>query len=449
MNELSHESAAPPETLPDSSAPGFALIALEEICPSPTNPRKNFDGLGELAESIRSMGVLQPVLVRPAGDDAFELVCGERRYRAAQMAGLREIPAVVRELSDSEARKVQIVENLQRKDVSALEEATGYAALLEAMAAEQPEATREQLVQTVADEIGKSVRYVWARMKLRELIPALQEWLEAGRITPSHGDLLAALDEQEQEAARKYMAAFLDSWPEETPSVRQLKAWLERRDEPTPARAAFPEDGEEGQKENLARTNKPEAQGETWLERQERISRESLNVARAMAEVVGRDELRDPYDLLAEVLIDMISPEHCAPLAAMLGWDWHGLTGNEDENSALMRLYFQHWAKDRKVFVVALAALHLRDISDQTEEKVLKGYGLDAAKVRAGEMPNVARMKAAQPAKNKAPIKPGAKAKSSAPPPPKAAKKAAAKKTAVGKSPAKPGAAGKKKGGKK
>lgn len=211
---------APPENLTSS----LQIIPISQIVPSKTNHRKTFSGpdFDELVESVRTHGVLQPVLVRPhqltdqdvadwdaqwhtiaQGDmqpstPGYELVAGERRYRAALAAGLIALPCTVRELSDVEAQELQLVENLQRKDVTALEEAEGFAQLLEQMAQAQPEARRQDLVQTLAEKIGKSVRYVWARLKLNVLIPEIKDAIEKGVLTASHGDLLAPFSEKIQ-----------------------------------------------------------------------------------------------------------------------------------------------------------------------------------------------------------------------------------------------------------
>jgi ParB/RepB/Spo0J family partition protein len=256
-----------------AAAPG--ALPIHQVFPSLTNPRQNFSGdsFNDLVESIRQHGVLQPVLVRSllvtpehvdraeaisplqfldAGEDGFEIVCGERRFRAALQAGLQSIPAVVRELSDSEAREIQIVENLQRQDVSALEEAEGFRQLLESMQAELPEAGQKELVQTIAQKIGKSVRYVYARMQLTGLIAPVKQALAEGKIEASHADLLVRQSPEKQREI--YFDQFVDynsvphdfdetkpdadlsslqlRPPEELPSVRQLKRSLESNAQP-------------------------------------------------------------------------------------------------------------------------------------------------------------------------------------------------------------------------
>lgn len=143
-------------------------LALEAIVASKTNPRKHFDAaaLKELAESIAKHGVLQAILVRPNGADGkFELVAGERRWRAAKLAQLDRIPVTVRELSDTEALELQVVENLQRTDLHPLEEAEGYESLMKCQHADGRTYTADE----IAAKVGKSRSYVYSRLKYTAL----------------------------------------------------------------------------------------------------------------------------------------------------------------------------------------------------------------------------------------------------------------------------------------
>jgi len=119
-------------------------LPIGEIVPNRAQPRKQFDdeALAELAESIASHGVLQPLLVRPLTDGSYQLVAGERRWRASRMAGLTEVPVVVREMSDREAAELALIENLQREDLNPMEEAQGYQTLMETYGLTQEEAAR-------------------------------------------------------------------------------------------------------------------------------------------------------------------------------------------------------------------------------------------------------------------------------------------------------------------
>ncbi|MGB7175114.1 MAG: ParB/RepB/Spo0J family partition protein, partial [Candidatus Acidiferrales bacterium] len=131
-------------------------IPLSKISESKTNPRRQFDEtkLAELADNIKQYGVLQAILVRPIGTaDDFEVVAGTRRYRASKLAGRETIPATVRELTDTQCLELQLIENLQRSDVHELDEAQGYAALMQL----QPE---NYTVETIATKVGRSEAYV-------------------------------------------------------------------------------------------------------------------------------------------------------------------------------------------------------------------------------------------------------------------------------------------------
>lgn len=152
----------------------LTTLLINMITADPNQPRKFFDesSMAELTESVKANGILQPILVRPnAEKPGYLLVCGERRLRAAKEAGLTEIPAVIRELSNDEALEVQIVENLQRKDVNPMEEAVAFKSLAERFEVEE-----------IAAKVGKSKSYVAQRLSLNNLIPALQEVLYAGKI---------------------------------------------------------------------------------------------------------------------------------------------------------------------------------------------------------------------------------------------------------------------------
>ena len=154
-------------------------VALMNIQPSNYNPRKHFDeaSLAELAESIRQQGVLQPIGVRPIVDtDRFEIIFGERRYRAALMAELTEIPAVILHVSDETAAEMAVTENLQRKDVTPIEEANAYQKLME---------SGRYDVQSLAVQFGKNENYIRTRLKFVSLIPEIAELLEKDEITIS------------------------------------------------------------------------------------------------------------------------------------------------------------------------------------------------------------------------------------------------------------------------
>jgi len=159
---------------------GITEIPVELVKANPDQPRRRFDEaeLEELARSIREKGVLQPILVRPAvfaGE--YQIVAGERRWRAAQRAGVRSIPALVRSLSDEEVLEIAIVENIQRTDLSALEEAEGYRTLIEKFGRTQAQ---------VADTVGKSRVHVTNALRLLQLPASVQAMVRDGQLTPGH-----------------------------------------------------------------------------------------------------------------------------------------------------------------------------------------------------------------------------------------------------------------------
>jgi len=171
--------------------PAYESIPLAWLTESTTNPRKTWrkTAMDELVQSVRSVGIVQPILVRNRGPQAFEIVVGSRRYRAALEAELGQIPAIVRDLDDQQVLEIQIVENLIREDVHPLEEADGFRHLMS-----QPNYT----AQTIADRVGKNVAYVYKRMALVNLIPELREDFIAEKIHVGHAQRLARLPEASQ-----------------------------------------------------------------------------------------------------------------------------------------------------------------------------------------------------------------------------------------------------------
>lgn len=167
----------------------FEQIVLFRMRPSPHN-RKRFDeaALKELAESIKQKGVVQPILVRPIPEEAggvkFEIVAGERRYRASKIAGKESIPAMVRELDDTQAAEIRAIENLQREDVHPLEEGLGYEDLVK---------NHKYTVQQLADRIGRSPAYIAGRLKLCALEPEARKAFFDGKLTPSTALLIARI----------------------------------------------------------------------------------------------------------------------------------------------------------------------------------------------------------------------------------------------------------------
>jgi ParB family chromosome partitioning protein len=189
-------------------------IALDRVYPSALQPRKDFpaEALKELADSIREQGILQPLIVRLRGEH-YELIAGERRWRAAQMLGLSQVPAIVREADDSTVLELMLIENLQRENLNAIEEALGYAELIE----------RFQLTQDqAAQRVGKSRTAVANALRLLKLSPQIQTHLRQGRLSVGHAKVILALTH----AADQTLAA--DRVLRDGLSVRQTEALVAR-----------------------------------------------------------------------------------------------------------------------------------------------------------------------------------------------------------------------------
>lgn len=193
----------------------IVTIKISQIEPNRSQPRRSFDeeALQELSESIRAHGVLQPILVRPQIYGGYQIVAGERRYRASRMAGLTEIPAIVRELSDSETMQIALIENLQRQDLSVLEEAKGYRSLMDDYGFTQED---------VARTVGKSRSAVANVLRLLGLPEDVAPMLDSGRLSPGHARALLAL---EDESAVKQTA---DKIVKEGLSVRETEALVKK-----------------------------------------------------------------------------------------------------------------------------------------------------------------------------------------------------------------------------
>lgn len=193
-----------------------STLAVSEIEPNRGQPRKQFDpaALADLADSIRQHGVLQPLVVRPMPDGSYQLVAGERRWRAARMAGLSQVPVVIKELSDSETMALALIENLQREDLNAIEEAMGYRDLMENFGL-----TQEQ----VSAKVGKSRPVVTNALRLLGLPEEVRGLLSEGKLSAGHARALLSLGEEEliRQAAADTVKKGL--------SVRQVEALAKRQ----------------------------------------------------------------------------------------------------------------------------------------------------------------------------------------------------------------------------
>ena len=162
-----------------------SVLPISKVKPNKGQPRKTFDEteLSELADSIKQNGILQPILVRKHGT-SYEIVAGERRYQAAKIAGLEEVPVVIREISDEDVFKLALIENLQRSNLTPLEEARGYRQLLD-----EKDLTQEELSKI----LSKSRSAITNTLRLMDLPTEVQDLLEAGRITAGHARAILAV----------------------------------------------------------------------------------------------------------------------------------------------------------------------------------------------------------------------------------------------------------------
>lgn len=174
--------------VPEVEGESLRDIDIDRILPNTQQPRKHFDeaGLNELTESIRAHGVIQPIVVQPLQDNFYQLIAGERRWRAAQRAGLMKIPAVVRETGTQTSLEIALIENLQREDLSPIEEAHAYQKLLLDFGLTQEE---------VAQRVGKNRATIANTLRLLRLPPEVQQWIDENKITTGHAKALLALSD--------------------------------------------------------------------------------------------------------------------------------------------------------------------------------------------------------------------------------------------------------------
>lgn len=172
----------------ESNSP--VMLKISEIEPNRSQPRKDFDenALSDLAQSISQHGLLQPLLVRPLPIGGYQIVAGERRYRACRMAGLTEVPVTIRELSDTETMELALIENLQREDLSPIEEALGYKALIDEHGFSQEE---------VATSVGKSRPAIANSLRILKLPDSVLEYVKQDKISAGHARALLMLDSEE------------------------------------------------------------------------------------------------------------------------------------------------------------------------------------------------------------------------------------------------------------
>lgn len=194
-------------------------LGINDIEPNRDQPRKHFDeaALSELADSIALHGVIQPLLVRPISDGGYQLIAGERRWRASRLAGLSEVPVVIREMTDSEAMELALIENLQREDLNPIEEAEGYKLLMDTYSLTQEQA---------AERVGKSRPAVANAMRLLSLPKEVLDLIKEGRISSGHGRTLLGLND------KSMMLKLCKEIEEKQISVRQLESIIKTLNNP-------------------------------------------------------------------------------------------------------------------------------------------------------------------------------------------------------------------------
>lgn len=205
---------------------GSVTLKISEIEPNRSQPRKEFDekALSELAESISKHGLLQPLLVRPLPLGGYQIVAGERRYRACRMAGITEVPVIIRELGDTETMEIALIENLQREDLTPIEEALGYQVLIDEHGFSQEE---------VAQSVGKSRPAIANSLRLLKLPQSILDLISDGKISAGHARALLTLEDEKlmQELAEEIIKKDL--------SVRQVEKICKQK--PKPEKEEVPE----------------------------------------------------------------------------------------------------------------------------------------------------------------------------------------------------------------
>ena len=189
------------------------MIPVGSLVPSPFQPRREFkeEPLQELADSIKERGIIQPLIVRKVGSK-FEIIAGERRWRAAQRAGLGEAPAIVRQATDRDVLELALIENLQRADLNPIDEAQAFARLAEEFDLRQED---------IAQRVGRSRAGVANSLRLLELEPQIQTWLTQNLLTVGHGKVLLGLKDHEQQLAAAQLVLRQGSTVRETESIVQ------------------------------------------------------------------------------------------------------------------------------------------------------------------------------------------------------------------------------------
>lgn len=219
LSEIQVTKSTEVSTLEKTNDSSLQIIPLSKIITNPEQPRKTFDEekLKELSDSIRAQGIIQPILIKPIPQGKYQIVAGERRFRASQIAGLTEIPAIVRDLSDEAVIVIALIENIQRHDLNPIEEAHALQRLVEEFYITH---------QKVAEMVGKSRVSVTHALRLLSLTPEVKTWLEQGLISVGHAKLLMTLSPTTQ-------VNIATSIIEKNLSVRDTERWIQTMEQGT------------------------------------------------------------------------------------------------------------------------------------------------------------------------------------------------------------------------
>lgn len=232
------------ETARDVGGGGVETLPLREIEPDKDQPRKSFsdESLAELAASITEHGVLQPITVRSAPSGGYKIIAGERRWRAARLAGLTEVPVVIKDVTDSEAMELALIENLQREDLDPVEEAFGYRQLMDRCGLTQEQA---------AKKLGKSRSAVANSLRLLNLPAKVLEWLQKGALSTGHAKVILGLEDEEKQLAAAAAVVENGLNVRQTEALCKKLARPEPQKKPEPQRPALPGEVEIALRETL------------------------------------------------------------------------------------------------------------------------------------------------------------------------------------------------------
>ncbi|HBS48593.1 MAG TPA: chromosome partitioning protein ParB [Rhodobacteraceae bacterium] len=224
LSALMADIPSDPETSQGGPRRPDMMLPIEQLSANPNQPRRRFDDsdLNDLAASIKEKGIIQPLIVRQTGDARFEIVAGERRWRAAQMAQLHEVPVLLRELDDTEVLEIAIIENIQRADLNAVEEAAGYRQLMDRFGHTQDK---------LAEALGKSRSHIANLLRLLNLPDPVQEMLREGQLSAGHARALITSDDP-LDLARKVVKGGL--------SVRATEQLVKKQSQAEEGGAAAP-----------------------------------------------------------------------------------------------------------------------------------------------------------------------------------------------------------------